>query len=234
MIAFANFTSPAESNLHVIFVDLLLPKIQRHAAISFKYLKCEQKRNDRIAECIGLGWRWYCRLVQRGKDATQFPVVFAYLVVKAVKSGRKVAGQNKAQDVLNELAQQRHRFKVESLPTSMAAAHEQLYGGIRGQQKHDEWEERLADNRRTPPDEQAMFRLDFKAWLQSLTGRERRIIRAMARNERTRDLGRQFDLSQGRISQLRREFQDGWKRFVGDELVCRRRRIRKLKKRVQV
>src|SRR3712207_8597702 len=44
----------------------------------------------------------------------------------------------------------------------------------------DAWEERLQDNTRTPPDEQAMFRVDFAAWLASLTGRERRMVRLMA------------------------------------------------------
>ena len=38
----------------------------------------------------------------------------------------------------------------------------------------------------------------------------------MARNERTLDLSRQFDLSPARISQLRREFRDDWLRFIAD------------------
>jgi hypothetical protein len=42
------------------------------------------------------------------------------------------------------------------------------------------------------------------------------MIRAMARNERTLDLSKQFDLSPSRISQLRREFQIDWKRFISE------------------
>jgi hypothetical protein len=38
----------------------------------------------------------------------------------------------------------------------------------------------------------------------------------MARNKRTLDLSRQFELSPARISQLRREFHDDWRRFLGD------------------
>jgi hypothetical protein len=60
------------------------------------------------------------------------------------------------------------------------------------------------------------FRIDFPAWLKTLTGRERRMIRLMARNERTLDLSRQFELSPARISQLRREFRDDWLRFIAD------------------
>jgi DNA-directed RNA polymerase specialized sigma subunit len=58
-----------------------------------------------------------------------------------------------------------------------------------------------------------MFRLDFAAWLRSLTARERQIIRAMLRNERTQDLAQRFHLSQARISQLRREFHQDWERY---------------------
>jgi len=39
----------------------------------------------------------------------------------------------------------------------------------------------------------------------------------MARNERTTDLSKEFELSQGRISQLRKEFHQGWTRFIADQ-----------------
>ena len=38
----------------------------------------------------------------------------------------------------------------------------------------------------------------------------------MLRNERTTDLSRQFELSPGRISQLRRELHDAWRRYHGE------------------
>ncbi len=60
------------------------------------------------------------------------------------------------------------------------------------------------------------FRIDWPAWLATLTARERRLIRAMAQNERTKDLSRQFDLSPARISQIRREFREDWTRFCGE------------------
>jgi hypothetical protein len=41
----------------------------------------------------------------------------------------------------------------------------------------------------------------------------------MARNERTMDLSKQFDLSSGRISQLRRQFKDHWDHFCADQPV---------------
>jgi hypothetical protein len=81
---------------------------------------------------------------------------------------------------------------------------------------HDAFEERLCDNTITPVLDQVQFRLDFPAWLESLTPRERRMIRAMIRNERTLDLGKAFEVSPSRISQMRREFHDGWTRFIDE------------------
>ena len=64
--------------------------------------------------------------------------------------------------------------------------------------------------------EKVAFRIDFPNWLATLTARERLLVHAMARNERTLDLSRHFDLSPGRISQLRRELHSDWHRFLGD------------------
>ena len=80
----------------------------------------------------------------------------------------------------------------------------------------DAYEDRLKDNTRTPPPEQAAFRIDFPQWLKTLSARQRRILQAMSLNERTKDLSKRFSISPGRISQMRRDFKDGWQRFVGD------------------
>jgi hypothetical protein len=91
-----------------------------------------------------------------------------------------------------------------------------VYSSPHGQALFDAFEERLRDNTTTPVIDQVQFRIDWPEWLKTLTGRERRIIRAMALNERTLDLSREFELSPARISQLRREFRDDWQRFLGD------------------
>lgn len=82
----------------------------------------------------------------------------------------------------------------------------------------------------TPVDEAVRFKLDFRAWLRTLTPRERYIIRAMSIHERTKDLSRQFRLSEGRTSQIHNQFKDGWKRFCdGDDSLNRRWRGRRRK-----
>lgn len=88
---------------------------------------------------------------------------FTTLLARAVNSGRRVAGMAKAKDVLNPATQRRHGFKVEPLPVSTAASHEELYATVHGQQLHDAFEERLRDNAITPVADQVQFRSDWPA-----------------------------------------------------------------------
>jgi hypothetical protein len=197
------------------FLDIL-PRIELHARVYFRHLKCPHRKEDAVAEAVALAWAWHLRLAQRGKDATQFPSALATYAARAVKCGRRVAGVLRAKDVANPAAQQRHRFKVEPLPFSHRAGHERLYSDPKGQELHDAYEERLRDNTLTPVPDQVAFRIDFAAWLATLTGRERRMIRLMVRNERTLDLSRRFEVCPARISQMRQEFHHAWQQFHGE------------------
>ena len=194
----------------------LLPRIQTHGRVVFRHLKCPDHKADAIAEMVALSWQWFVRLVRQGKDPATFPATLATFAARAVRSGRRLARMERTKDVLSRRAQQLHDFRVESLPQSTRAAFEHLYSSPQGQRRQDAFEERLRDNTVTPIPDQVQFRIDFPAWLKTLTPRERRIIKAMARNERTKDLAKKFEVSPGRISQQRHEFCQGWKRFCGE------------------
>jgi hypothetical protein len=127
----------------------------------------------------------------------------ASFAVRAVQAGRRVLGSESSRDVLSVTAKLRHGIKVFRLPVNGSLA-------ING------WQEALADNLRTPPDEQAAFRLDFPAWLATRTNRDRHVIADLAVGERTGDVARKYGLSAGRISQLRRAFCEDWARFCGE------------------
>jgi hypothetical protein len=202
------------AHLHAAFLSIL-PRVEQHGRIYFRHLRPHRKA-DAIQEMRALAWKWFVRLHQRGKDPADFVTSFSTFLARAVNSGRRLAGMAKAKDAMNPHTQRRHGFRVEPLPNSTRTSHEQLYAFPVGQQLLDAVEERLRDNTVTPVPDQVQFRLDWPAWLQTLTPRERRIIRAMSRNERTLDLSREFELSPSRISQLRREFFLDWRRFLGD------------------
>lgn len=181
----------------------ILPRLEAHARIYFRHVRCWAHRADCIAETVALSWRWFVGLAARGKDATQFPTVLAGYAARAVRSGRRLGGQERARDAMSPVAQQRHGFVVGKLPDIATESSNPLA-------------EALADNTQTPPPEAAAFRVDFPAWTGTYSRRRRRMIHDLARGERTMDVARRFGLSPGRVSQLRRAFADDWTTFCGD------------------
>ena len=152
---------------------------------------------------VALTWRWHLRLAERGKDATRFPTALASYAARAVRCGRKLAGMDRARDVLSPLVQQRQGFAVGKLPD---------YSALDG----SPLDEALHDNTRTPPDEQCAFRIDFPAWRLTRAERDRRLLNDLMLGGRTLDVAGKYGLSPGRVSQLRREFLLGWRRYVSE------------------
>jgi hypothetical protein len=159
-------TTPSDpaalARLQETFLNSILPKVVSHGRVHFRGLKAE-RQEECIAEMVALSWAWHRRLAERGKDATQFPTAIARFAGRAVGSGRRLAGMDRAKDVLSPQARQRHGFAVSKLPDCST---------LDGSPLH----EALHDNTKSPPDRQAMFRLDFHAWRASRTERDRRLL----------------------------------------------------------
>jgi hypothetical protein len=95
-------------------------------------------------------------------------------------------------------------------------SHEALYADPHGQDVVDAFEERLQDNTHSPVPDQAAFRIDYPAWLAQLGQRNRAIAEDMALDHSTMELAVKHQVSPGRISQLRRELHQDWRRFHGE------------------
>jgi hypothetical protein len=199
MGAAAVLQSPTAVQLQTRFLSVL-PRIERHARIYFRHLKCLHQREEAVAECLALAWAWFIRLVRRGKNPEAFITVLASFAARAVASGRGLCGQQKANEVFSPLAQRRHVFTVQRL-------HPYAYP------PHSLWKQAVHDNTQTPVIDQVVFRVDFTAWLQTRTNRDRRIIERLLVGERTGAVAQAIDLSPGRIAQLRRQFHADWLRF---------------------
>jgi hypothetical protein len=206
-------TTPASPYLHTAFLSIL-PRIVTHARVSCRGLRCPHSREEFVAEVVALAWQWFVRLVEKGKDPLQFPTTLAAYAARAVRSGRRLCGQERSKDALSPLAQRRHGFRVEPLPASTRRPFEEVRAGF-SRQRLDAFEERLRDNAVTPPPDAAAFRIDFPDWLRSRTERDRRLIEDLMRDERTLDLASKHGLSPSRVSQLRRQFLEDWRHFCG-------------------
>ncbi len=198
------FSSAALAHLHASFLAIVLPRVLSHGRVCFGGLKCSHRREDALQDMIGLAWRWHLRLAEKGKDATAFPTALASYAARAVRSGSRVAGQERANDVLSPVAQRRHRFYVGRLPDFETLTEHPLCGA-------------LLDNTKSPPDETVCFKLDFLAWLASLTERDRGIVEDLMVGERTLDVANKYKASPTRVSQKRREYQQDWRNFRGDD-----------------
>jgi hypothetical protein len=188
--------------LHAHFLRIM-PRIELHARIHFRHLKCPGKRDDAIAEAIAVSWKWFLRIDEQEKDVDEFVSALATYAVRHVRSGRRLCGQERSKDALSPLAQRRHGFLVQALP------------------EHDTSPEdnpalaALTDNTITPPPEQAAFRIDYPRWLSSLRERKARIAQDMSLGFTTQELAPMHGVSMGRISQLRGEFHSSWHTFTG-------------------
>ena len=199
--------TPNAAELHRRFLEIV-PAIERHGLVYFRHLRCWHRLREALAEMVALAWKWFLRLVQKGKDAAAFPATIAAFAARAVRSGRRLCGQEKARDVMSSRAQQRKHFAVQPWPDQDSGGDDN--GAL----------EALRDNTKSPPDEQAAFRIDFPAWLARLGDRNGRIAWDMALGERTQELAVRYGTSQARISQLRREFKADWERFTADPAVA--------------
>ena len=183
----------------------MLPAIQTHAKVAFRHLDREA-REEAVQEVTANAAVAYARLFELGKVDLAYPGVLARYAVAQVKDGRKVGTKSNVRDVSSSYCQMRKAVTMERLD--------------RFDKQADEWQEILVEDRHATPADVAASRLDFAAWMKSLSGRYRKIAKALARGETTGRVARMFKVSDGRISQLRRELRDSWREFQGETVVA--------------
>ena len=203
--------APVAGQVHARFLALL-PRLQTHAAITVRHVRCPHARAERIAEAIALAWAWFVRLHARGSDAGRFAAGFATLAARAAACGRRCCGQEPARDVLSPAAQRRHRFAVEPLRSEAVAA----------RHRPKAFAERLADDRKTPVPDQVAFRIDWPAFFESLSPRDRDLATFLALGHSATTAAGRFGVTVGRVSQLRRQWNCAWQRFQASDSVAAR------------
>jgi hypothetical protein len=191
-------TSPA-ADWHQVFLAML-PTINRYAELAFRDLQGDN-RDDAIQEVIANTCVAFARLVKQGRTEKAFPTVLARYAIAQVREGRQVGSSWNVRDVLSRRAQHQKRFTVERLDRW---------------EWDDRWSEAILEDPRTPVFDQVWFRIDFPEWLSRLSFRDRRVAESLAMGDTTRHVAQRFNVSAGRISQLRRELHDSWQRFHGE------------------
>jgi hypothetical protein len=179
-----------------------LPRLQTHINLHLRH-RDPGRQDDLRANAIGLAWKHWLAAIRGGKNPGDFVSAIADFCVRQVRAGRRPQSQERPRDVLSPRAQRIHNFVASGLP--------QHETGVDDNEVIDALE---SDD--TPPPDAAAFRVDYPAWLKTLSARDRRLAQAMALGEHTKPLAEKFHLSQARVSQMRREFAESWRDFVGD------------------
>ena len=202
MIAIAKVSAPKRSvpRWHKKFLAML-PLIRRHAAVSFRQLDPEA-RAEAIQEVVANALVAFHRLVELGKTDVAFPSPLARYGVAQVRAGRRVGASLNCKDISSLHCQNQKHLTLERLDHFDT---EEMC-----------WAEVLVEDRHAGPAETAASRIDFASWLRSLSRQKRKVATTLATGESTRTTARKFNMSPGRVSQIRSELKKAWEMFVGD------------------
>ncbi|MCH8148689.1 MAG: hypothetical protein IH987_11940 [Planctomycetes bacterium] len=180
----------------------MLPVIQESASFAFRYLPPEA-RQEAVQDVTVGALVAFVQLVKLGKARLAYPTVLARYGIAQFRCGRRVGSRLNVRDVSSRYAQRKKKFVVERLDRFCA--------------KQNVWREVLVEDRRATPADIVAVRIDFADWLKSLSWRLRRIANLLATGETTGAAAKKFRVTPGRISQIRRELEQSWRTFQGEE-----------------
>ncbi len=193
---------PAVPAWHEHFMSML-PQIRRLASLAFRDLP-PQTRDDRIADVVAHAVVAFEALYEQGKVDLAYPSVLALYGIKRTKVGRMVGVKQNVRDVSSEHCQFVNGVKVERLD--------------RYDTTDEVWETVLVEDRSAGPAEIAAARIDIGDWCSLFSDRDRNIAGALAVGGTTNEVAREFKVSPSRISKMRRQFCESWRKFQGEPM----------------
>jgi hypothetical protein len=198
-------TAPIPANeAHQAF-DAALGRID--AVLQFQFRDWPPaRRREAIDDARAYTWLAWRGLLDRSKDPVAVGVVaIAANACRAVRNGRSVGSARSvgrgAMDIHHPKARHATGLRVVSL---------EGLGGRAGR-----WQDWLATSDRYGPAEEAVFRLDFAAWLAGLPPTRRRVAELLAQGLGTGEVARRLGVTSGAVSQSRDWLARSWGRFQG-------------------
>lgn len=204
MIAFArdyDEEQPTTPAWHAGFLQLL-PSIRERLRFALRKLPADE-RAEAMAECITNVAVAYARLHEQGKIDVAYASTLASYAVKHFFAGRRIGNSLNADDVTSPWAQKQRGFRVHSLDRRAP---------------NGEWREVVVEDGRASPAEVAASRIDIEDWLDELPRFKRGVAETLGTGETTKETAGRFDVTPGRISQLRKELAESWDAFKAQAL----------------
>jgi DNA-directed RNA polymerase specialized sigma24 family protein len=179
----------------------MLPMIRRQAHYAFRSLP-RGSREEAIQEVIAQAFSLFHRLCQRGRAELAYGSALARYAIHQYREGRRCGTSQSSRDVMSVKAKRKMGLEFYSL----AAPGDQ----------QGTWLECLIDSRVASIPERVALRIDFAEWLASQTVRNRQIVQQLSLGYTTKEVANRFQISPGRVSQLRRRFCESWRQFCHD------------------
>lgn len=186
---------------------LLLPDIERNLKIAFSNLGAEagaEAIDDAVVHCLIA----YVQLLDQGRAHVATASTLSRYATLHVRGGRSAGCRMNSKEPLARYAQLKTGIKVVALHNCDPNA--------------SNWIADLVDTRHSSVADQVATRLDFRDWLSRLSRRMRSVAVDLARGFTTSEVARKYDVSSGRISQLRRELCGSWRAFQGEPVLVAR------------
>jgi hypothetical protein len=179
----------------------ILPELERFLRITFRDLTAEAQ-TDAVENAIVNCLLAYSRLFEQGRAEAATASSLARYAALQTRRGRLACCRMNSKEPLSRYAQLGKGIKVEPL--------------YHRNPDDDGWINDVIDTRQASVADQVAIKLDFVAWLGSLCRRTRCIAVDLARGFSTSEVASKYGLTPGRVSQLRRELQNGWYQFQGE------------------
>jgi hypothetical protein len=169
-------------------------------------------RREAVAGARAAAWSAWVGLVRRGQGPITVGVIgIAYNACRYVRNGRRLGTGSCGRgvmDVYHRKAQAACGFKVLSLDSGDEISAMPTTGSL--------WKEWLAADNRVSPADEAVFRLDFAAWLKGLPERKRQMAELLAQGHETGAVARMLGVTSPAVSQARSWLEESWRAFQGE------------------
>jgi hypothetical protein len=148
-----------------------------------------------------IAWQSWVGAWKRGKDPRTFPTAIGKYAARRILSGRSVSGRL-GNNIFGGRSTRSSREQLAPIARGM--------GGPLPLQTVSY----LLDNHRTPPPDQAAFRIDFPAWLSRLSYRMYRQAVLSLDWKTTKEIASILGLTAGAVSQGRRTMLQSWEEYT--------------------
>ena len=178
----------------------MLPTMRRKARYMLRYMS-EDNFNDAFDDLISYCWIEYFKLVQSGRSGDAYATPLVEFSIRHMK-------QKFQRDALGHAGSlnDNHEHMIVSRDYKKSA------DGPKGSCEIScgDWRDIFAIDGRHNPSDTIPTKVDFEAFLDSLTSRPKLIASRLASGDSTKLLARKLALTCGRISQYRRQLESIW------------------------